>query len=577
MWCLGLIILAVAISAEEEHFLDVKQIVKGTIEAVANLPMPQQNNSNTTQEKEPEDFYRIFQLPADIMKKIAEDAGYLDTTPHTTTSGPWIVRRKVPSSEEEDDDQEGYEEEEEEKRKKKKKHSKKDPTLISIRDILSKVDQVASTTPVTIPLPPIPIPSADPPPTIAALPVVESDTGLTHSNVRPQYAYQPILQPDGKTYYQQVLIVPGQVMSGGVVSSLNNPSSQKTSFIQERPLLPKSIVQADYSVTAPTFPPQVEVFQRNEVASSQPSQRSSVYPARFVKSPSKTDTARIPQSDPIAISSARPSTYEPRSTTPKESLYTTKLPSSDEQKRQARVFHEEAVVPPRQVVKTVQESPLRIQTVDSHVQQANDDETNAIRHLKRDEELKRALERHGLELDPQTSSSRKRKLRKSKKIKKYSKKAKWVDVEDDTPSDKPTVDEFRTIIRRMPETRYLHRVPSMSPVSMRKRERMHASKTWKSAKYEPSDESVPKDAESVDEEKEDDEEVTEPPRKRRRMRKTSKSRKIRMRMEEEGKQENTSRSREDFDDKAVSKLSKIFSLFSLDWESISGNLDRQDL
>ncbi|KAK6039043.1 hypothetical protein COOONC_23452 [Cooperia oncophora] len=81
----GLIfVLAVAISAEEEHFLDVKQIVKGTIEAVAKLPIPQQNTS-AEGEKNPEDFYRLFQLPADIMTKLAEDAGYID--PRTTTSG----------------------------------------------------------------------------------------------------------------------------------------------------------------------------------------------------------------------------------------------------------------------------------------------------------------------------------------------------------------------------------------------------------------------------------------------------------------------------------------------------------
>ena len=38
---------------------------------------------------------RLFQLPADIMTKLAADAGYIDhpVREQTTTSAPWIVRR----------------------------------------------------------------------------------------------------------------------------------------------------------------------------------------------------------------------------------------------------------------------------------------------------------------------------------------------------------------------------------------------------------------------------------------------------------------------------------------------------
>ncbi|PIO73827.1 hypothetical protein TELCIR_04194 [Teladorsagia circumcincta] len=476
MWFWRLIVLAVAISAEEEHFLDVKQIVKGTIEAVAKLPIPQQNNS-TEGEKNPEDFYRK-------------------------------VHR---SSEDEDEDgNQGDSREEEEKPRKKKKHSHKDPTLISIRDIFSKVDPASTPAPLPIPMPPAPISSDVPQGTIASLPVVESDTGLAHSNVRPQYVYQPIVQPDGKTYYQQVLIVPGQVMSGGAMSSINSPSLPKSSsFVQERPLQPKNIVQADYSVSAPTFPPPVEVFQKNYV-DKEPPRRASIYPTRFVKPSSSVDgeqrAVQLPQSDPVVVPSSSASTFKLQTTTPRESLYTTKLPSDDEQRRQARVFHEEAVVPPKQVMK---ESPLRIRTVvDSRVEPASDDETMALRHLKHDEELKKALERHRLEIDP--SPPRKRKLRKTKKIKKVLKKTKYVDEEEQAPSVKPTMDEFRTMIRRMPET------------------------------FEPDDEVVSKDLESLEEKKEVDEDVTEPPKKRRRSRKTGKTR-----MEDDRRDVSYSRSKED--------------------------------
>ncbi|KAK6049857.1 hypothetical protein COOONC_12638 [Cooperia oncophora] len=63
----------------------------------------------------------------------------------------------------------------------------------------------------------------------------------------------------------------------------------------------------------------------------------------------------------------------------------------------------------------------------------------------------------------------------------------------------------------------------MSPTGMR---RAHASKTWKRLRFEPDDEAVSKDLESLEEKKEVDEEVTEPPKKRRRSRKTGRSRKL---------------------------------------------------
>ncbi|VDO59462.1 unnamed protein product [Haemonchus placei] len=428
--------------------------------------------------------------------------------------------RKVHRSAEEEEDEDrsrGYsEEEDEEKPRKRKKHHKTDPTLISIRDILSKVDKPLSTTPLSMPLPPSPISSAESQRTIASLPIVESDTGLAHSNMQPQYAYQPVVQPDGKTYYQQVLIVPGQVMSSGAVSSLNSLSAQKSAFLQEQPLQPKSIVQADYSVTAPTFPPPLDVFTKND-ANAEPTRRA--YPLRFVRPVSsgiaEQRPVQLPQSDPIAIPSIRATTFAPYTSTPKESLYTSKLPSGDEQRRQARVFREEATAPPRQVMKSIQESPLRIKTVDSRVEQANVDDVAEIRHLKHDEELKKALERHRLEIDPESSSSRKRKLRKSKKIKKLLKKTKYVDEEDEASSAKSTMDEFQTI-RRMPET------------------------------FEPDDEEEPKNLQSIEEREDAEvEEITEPPKKRRRSQKTTKLRKIRVRMEDDERDGTTSRSRKE--------------------------------
>lgn len=48
------------------------------------------------------------------------------------------------------------------------------------------------------------------------------------------------------------------------------------------------------------------------------------------------------------------------------------------------------------VLQTMQASPLRIKTIDSRVEPASSAETNAIRLLRREDELKKAMERHRL-------------------------------------------------------------------------------------------------------------------------------------------------------------------------------------
>ncbi|RCN31917.1 hypothetical protein ANCCAN_22287, partial [Ancylostoma caninum] len=92
------------------------------------------------------------------------------------------------------------------------------------------------------------------------------------------------------------------------------------------------------------------------------------------------------------------------------------------------------------------------------------------------------------------------------------------------PSSEKGAEEYRKTVRRMPQTQFLERVPILTPPAMRKRERVYASKTWKKRRYEPVDMVIPNDLESF-EEKTGVEEVTEPPRKRRKLRKSGKSKK----------------------------------------------------
>ncbi|EYC21042.1 hypothetical protein Y032_0020g198 [Ancylostoma ceylanicum] len=556
----ALLLLAVACRAvEEEHFIDVKQIVKGrpdlpvmfspeadvsvlyqalkagTIEAVAKLPPITPNETELDSEKKPEEFYKLFQLPADIMTKLAADAGYIDH-PHTTTSAPWIVRRKVHTSSEDGESFTQYEsEEQEEKPKKKKKYYKKDPTLIAISDLLPKMEKTSQ-----VPIVPLqPAPGTTSLTNLRTLPVVQSATDLGHSNVQPQYAYQPIVQPDGKTYYQQVLILPGQI----VASKDALPRMDSNPFVQEKP---RTVLQADYTVAAPTFPPPVDVFRREPMVEpttpamrTEIATRQSAYPSRYIRPSGNVVYAQpreavsrvqVPQNDPIAI----PSSHRPVPQTfraerqyvppppPKESLFSTKLPSGEEQRINARVFHEEAAVPPRSAMKVTQASPLRIRTIDSHIESATTAETEKMSTLKRGEELKKVMEQHRREVEP---GSRKRKLRKTKKSGKLSKKNKSLDVDStEMASSEKGAEEYRKTVRRMPQTQFLERVPILTPPAMRKRERVYASKTWKKRRYEPVDMVIPNDLESF-EEKTGVEDVTEPPRKRRKLRKSHKSKK----------------------------------------------------
>ncbi|KHJ97262.1 hypothetical protein OESDEN_02765, partial [Oesophagostomum dentatum] len=134
------------------------------------------------------------------------------------------------------DSEEEEEEEEERPRRKKKYHRRKDPTLIALSDLLPKIETTSQT-------PIAPLQSApgsnsfSNPINIRSLPVVQSATDLSHSNVQPQYAYQPIVQPDGKTYYQQVLILPGRVVASkdALTPQPSQPRIDSGSFMQEKP------------------------------------------------------------------------------------------------------------------------------------------------------------------------------------------------------------------------------------------------------------------------------------------------------------------------------------------------------
>uniref|UniRef100_A0A158PCC0 Mucin-5AC n=1 Tax=Angiostrongylus cantonensis TaxID=6313 RepID=A0A158PCC0_ANGCA len=457
-WGCILLIVSVAWAAQEEHFIDVKQLVKGTIEAMSKLPMPQ-NGTDPMNEKNSEQFYKLFQVPADIMGKLAADAGYLDTT-YPTTTGPWIVRRLL-------------------------SNVKQQLPAVPVMSIQSPAEMASSLAN-----------SAS----LVALPVLQGATGSSQSSIQPQYVYQPIIKPDGKTYYQQLLILPGKVTSNGAEVGLL-PSIQRSSFLQEMP-----------------------VQQKQE------------YSEGFIKSPSNFVEMAIQDDSPNQVqtkesdSIAKPLRYtsiEPVEQFPRQlhSLLTTKQPLDAEQQTSAPLFHEDAAAP-KPLVKVAQTSPLRIRTIQSRLKQASNAETETIRAVKHTEEPRTPVEQN-LEIVESQMSHHDRKFRRAKKPRRLLNKRRH--FVDDVQTIEPVPREHHESIRRMPQKQYLERVMIQIPYSRQKFERAHASKTSKRARYEPLDTSISKDLVSFGQRKDpesrknDEKRTVTPAKKRRRNMKGTKS------------------------------------------------------
>ncbi|VDM57295.1 unnamed protein product [Angiostrongylus costaricensis] len=425
-WGCILLIVSVAWAAQEEHFIDVKQLVKGTIEAMSKLPMPQ-NGTDPMNEKNSEQFYKLFQVPADIMGKLAADAGYLDTT-YPTTTGPWIVRRLSLLC-----------------------------TLLYPyhKRLLSNVKQQ---------LPPMPVMSMQSPAEMAsslansaslvALPVLQGATGSSQSNIQPQYVYQPIIKPDGKTYYQQLLILPGKVASNGAEIGLR-PPIERSSFLQEMmPVQQKSrsylifqsaqfqrIIQANFSVTAPTFPPPVNIFQASGTDESTPDPNNSEPPPtgeqRRYGENSRSQTCRR----------AEDTSRAERGGVPVLKIWLLV-------KKFMYLYYLTLLILTFYTLESL--SVLEETVVESQMSHHN------------------------------------RKFRRAKKLKKLlNKKRHFV---DDVQAIEIVPREHHESIRRMPQkTQYLERVMIQIPYSRQKLERAHASKTTKHARYEPLDTSISKE------------------------------------------------------------------------------------
>ncbi|KAF8372064.1 hypothetical protein PRIPAC_78493 [Pristionchus pacificus] len=237
-------------TGENGHLFDVKKIVKGTIDAIGG--------KGTT--PKPDGLYSLFQLPSEILTQIASDAGYIE--PSTTIVPKRRKKRRNHKAKKyrkvsEDGSYEGTyvrvedeEDEEDEDAYKPRKKSKRrhhqpiylppnyvPPPMVSSPPLQSslhtqqlpsigvpiqpivrqQVPQMDPLTSIFAPLPsftfaPLTTPTTtttSAPPTMAPLSIqpLQSASPMGDS-VGAQYAYQPVVQADGKTYYHRVLVLP---------------------------------------------------------------------------------------------------------------------------------------------------------------------------------------------------------------------------------------------------------------------------------------------------------------------------------------------------------------------------------
>uniref|UniRef100_A0A1I7WM33 Uncharacterized protein n=1 Tax=Heterorhabditis bacteriophora TaxID=37862 RepID=A0A1I7WM33_HETBA len=76
---------------------------------------------------------------------------------------------------------------------------------------------------------------------------------VANSNMQPQYAYQQIVQPDGKTYYQQVLLLPSQIQYHNPSLSLGSlPTVSVTPSPLSSPSQPIQIAPHIYAAQSST-------------------------------------------------------------------------------------------------------------------------------------------------------------------------------------------------------------------------------------------------------------------------------------------------------------------------------------
>ncbi|CAB3406595.1 unnamed protein product [Caenorhabditis bovis] len=318
--CLALVLLA-ALALADDHFIDVRELVRDTIDAIKETPeMLAKNESvqvaTTTASKSDEaspsrppatDVYKsLLKLPADIMNRLMADTA---TEPEKQAEKHEEKKEEAPSFKTIDD---ALEEKKEFKASPAKE--KKNDELFSISELISATghaireaqaqriiqqpQQDAMTVPPLVPLPnPLEMPGL-------RMPMIEP----TASNQNPQteIVYRPVVK-DGKTMFEQIVLLKNgdgtsRIVAQNLFSEMPVPEQKKMQIKTVK-------TDAQNNFVAPTFPPMVNVFDQFSLPST-------------MTPPTTTTTAPTTTTDEVTTEAVT-TTEAPPTTTTEEMTTTT--------------------------------------------------------------------------------------------------------------------------------------------------------------------------------------------------------------------------------------------------------------
>ncbi|CAJ0572559.1 unnamed protein product, partial [Mesorhabditis spiculigera] len=341
----------------DPDFLDVRKLIRGSIDSLAELPSSQRPNRTN-------ELYKLLELPAAILQDIAGAPVVTTTTEMAKVSDSAAPFVQLSSWEEEERArlEEARRREETLKRlaverrlieeariRAESQRRAADAERQRIAAALESVRLAASmtTTTVTTPaatgstkppspsmfgLPPIDFHrlfGAQPGPQSPVLPAVNQGAG-------PQYAYQPVIQSDGTTYYQQVLIVPSSLPMPLPAAPQNNNTAQTP------------------TTEAPTTTETPSTTPENSVELEAP-RKLDFHKSVSTKKKFKTYSSKTVQTDQPLSSEHSEKTMEETLVDGEQSddmfrevkkgrstLVTTMLPTLEEQRRVAQIFADES-------------------------------------------------------------------------------------------------------------------------------------------------------------------------------------------------------------------------------------------
>ncbi|CAI2351546.1 unnamed protein product [Caenorhabditis sp. 36 PRJEB53466] len=342
-------VLAVALA--QEHFLDVRALVKDTIDAIKEVPAMMQNQNQTTSStsSEPEvstaeptkvvkarsDVYdTLLKLPADIMSQLARDAGFVDEKTAQKEVVEGKKQEETERVEKKIDDEESYSFKtvEDIKAEEQRRLASQQPT-VATRQSLEDNDDIFSisklisatgnaireaqaaqkaqaaqqpqqepmiTLPPLVPLPPAPL----------QMPALQLPAAIAQPAT--EIMYRPVTK-DGKTVFEQVVVLKDANGSMTVLPNTVLPAFPDTTKKVEIKQVKKVTEAAEFS--APTFPPVVNLFDQltstTEASTTTTTQEPEVTTTTTTEEPVKPKRKSLPRrkiqylekkmSDPIEI------------------------------------------------------------------------------------------------------------------------------------------------------------------------------------------------------------------------------------------------------------------------------------